>query len=43
MIHSFKASKAETLSLRQRSPMISANIQRVALQKLRMLNRLTTL
>jgi|TARA_A100001037_G_scaffold43852_1_gene34921 proteic killer suppression protein len=43
MIHSFKDREAEKLFSRQRSRKIPANIQQVALRKLRMLNRSTTL
>ncbi|HIG57606.1 MAG TPA: type II toxin-antitoxin system RelE/ParE family toxin [Candidatus Latescibacteria bacterium] len=43
MIRSFKDRDAENLFSRQRSRKIPANIQQVALRKLRMLNRSTTL
>ena len=43
MIHSFKDREAEKLFSRQLSRKIPANIQQVALRKLRMLNRSTTL
>ena len=43
MIRSFKDKEAEKLFARQRSRKIPANIQQVALRKLRMLNRSNTL
>ena len=43
MIRSFKDKEAEKLFARQRSRRIPANIQQVALRKLRMLNRSNTL
>ena len=43
MIRSFKDREAEKLFARQRSRKIPANIQQVALRKLRMLNRSNTL
>ena len=43
MIRSFKDREAEKLFVRQRSRKIPANIQQVALRKLRMLNRSSTL
>jgi proteic killer suppression protein len=43
MIQSFKDREAERIFNRQRSPKLPHNIQQVALRKLRMLNRATTL
>jgi proteic killer suppression protein len=43
MIQSFRDREAERIFNRQRSPKLPHNIQQVALRKLRMLNRATTL
>jgi toxin HigB-1 len=43
VIKSFKDREAEELFLRYRSPKLPMNLQRVALRKLRMLNRAQTL
>ncbi len=43
MIRSFKSKEAEKIFNRQRSRKLPPNIQQVALRKLRMLNRATTL
>jgi len=43
MIRSFKSKEAEKIFNRERSQKLPADIQQVALRKLRMLNRATTL
>ena len=43
MIRSFKSKEAERIFNRERSPRLPADIQHVALRKLRMLNRAVTL